>query len=142
MTSIQTFTYGKEEGGITTSWDKLKDYRRKLMNANAGMSDTYPSEALLLVLIRSLPSSYSSTVDILNIQRTLSVDHKLKFLEEKETDSMKRLMNMVTQPFAPENTYHLTNAQVLDHQMMRVINALVNASIQGSIWQGIIHISN
>jgi hypothetical protein len=84
MTSIQTFTYEKEGGGITASWDRLKDYRRKLVNANAGMSSTYPDEALLLILIRSLPSSYSSTVDTLNIQTTLSVDDKLKFLEEKE----------------------------------------------------------
>ncbi|KAA8618348.1 hypothetical protein PtrV1_07777 [Pyrenophora tritici-repentis] len=40
--------------------------------------------ALLLVLIRSLPKEFKTTIDTLNAQLNLTVEQKLKFLEEKE----------------------------------------------------------
>ena len=85
ITKIQMFTFEPGTSTITTLWDKLKDYRRKLVNANASMKDTYPDSALLLVLIRSLSKLFNSIVDTLNIQSTLLVEEKLKYLEEKET---------------------------------------------------------
>jgi hypothetical protein len=83
MTRIQRFAFD-EESGIKMSWDKLKDYGQKLVNANPEMKGTYSDKALLLILIRSLPVSYRSTVRTLNIQSTLAVDDKLKLLEENE----------------------------------------------------------
>ena len=44
----------------------------------------YPNRILLLILICSLPKSYSSTIDTLNIQSSLSIETKLKYLQEKE----------------------------------------------------------
>jgi hypothetical protein len=84
MTKIQTFIFDSEQSTITASWDKLKEYRRKLVNADATVESAYPDRTLLLVLIRALPKSYSSTIDTLNIQSSLSVENKPKFLEEKE----------------------------------------------------------
>jgi hypothetical protein len=83
MTRIQTFTFD-EESGNTTSWDKIKDYRRKLVNADPEMKGTYSDKALLLILIRSLPVSYRSTVDTLNIQSTLTVDDKPRFQRKRK----------------------------------------------------------
>ncbi|KAI0992054.1 hypothetical protein K3495_g16132, partial [Podosphaera aphanis] len=85
MTAIQTFSFGMENAStIATAWDKLKDFRRKLINANSKLKETYPDEGLFLVLIRALPSSYGSTVDTLNILLGMSIDEKLKHLQEKE----------------------------------------------------------
>ncbi|PWO17091.1 nuclear pore complex protein Nup107, partial [Pyrenophora tritici-repentis] len=44
----------------------------------------YKDSALLLVLIRSLPKEFKTTIDTLNAQLNLTVEQKLKFLEEKE----------------------------------------------------------
>ena len=67
MTKIQTFIFDSEQSTITASWDKLKEYRRKLVNADATVESAYPDRTLLLVLIRALPKSYSSTINTLNI---------------------------------------------------------------------------
>lgn len=84
MTKIQTFAFG-EDSTIIGSWDKLKDYRRKLGTADANAKTAYNDAALLLVLIRSLPKSFETTIDTLNAQSSLTVDDKLKYLEEKES---------------------------------------------------------
>jgi hypothetical protein len=84
MTNIQTFTFG-EDSTIVGSWDKLKDYRRKLGAADVNAKTAYNDAALLLVLIRSLPKSFETTIDTLNAQSSLTVDDKLKHLEEKES---------------------------------------------------------
>ncbi|KAI1663808.1 Short chain type dehydrogenase [Pyrenophora tritici-repentis] len=83
MTRIQTFTFDSEST-IIGSWEKLKDYRRKLVAADADTNGAYKDSALLLILIRSLPTRFRTTVDTVNAQLNLTVEQKLKFLEEKE----------------------------------------------------------
>jgi len=83
MTRIQTFTFDSEST-IIGSWEKLKDYRRKLVSADADTNGAYKDSALLLVLTRSLPKRFGTTIDTLNAQLNLTVEQKLKFLEEKE----------------------------------------------------------
>lgn len=83
MTMIQTFAFDSEST-IVGSWEKLKDYRRKLVSADTDTKGAYKDSALLLVLIRSLPVRFRTTIDTLNAQLNLTVEQKLKFLEEKE----------------------------------------------------------
>ncbi|KAI1516726.1 Retrotran-gag-2 domain containing protein [Pyrenophora tritici-repentis] len=83
MTRIQKFTFNPGNT-IVGSWEKLKDYRRKLVAADADTNGAYKDSALLLVLIRSLPKEFKTTIDTLNAQLNLTVEQKLKFLEEKE----------------------------------------------------------
>ena len=45
MTKIQTFIF-TEDMTITSAWEKLNEYRRKLVNANAALVATYPDETL------------------------------------------------------------------------------------------------
>ncbi|KAG9389228.1 hypothetical protein A1F94_002121 [Pyrenophora tritici-repentis] len=59
----------------------------KLKGRKSSMSarkSAYKDSALLLVLIRSLPKEFKTTIDTLNAQLNLTVEQKLKFLEEKE----------------------------------------------------------
>jgi hypothetical protein len=83
MTRIWTFTFDSEST-VVRSWEKLKDYRRKLVAADADTNRAYKDSALLLVLIRSLPKRFGTTINTLNAQLSLTVKQKLKFLEEKE----------------------------------------------------------
>jgi len=69
---------------ITSAWEKLNEYRRKLVNANATLVATYPDETLYIILQEALPEEYSSTIDTLDVQISMTVDAKLKHLEEKE----------------------------------------------------------
>jgi hypothetical protein len=84
ITNIQTFTFGKDST-IVGSWDKLKDYRRKLGAADTNAKTAYNDTVLLLMLIRSLPKSFETTIDTLNAQSSLIVNNKLKHLEKKES---------------------------------------------------------
>ncbi len=84
MTNIQTFTFSKDSTIIGLQ-DKLKDYRHKLRAADTNAKTAYNDTILLLVLIRSLLKSFKTTIDILNAQSSLTVDNKLKHLEEKES---------------------------------------------------------
>ena len=54
------------------------------MSADADTNGAYKDSALLLILIRSLPRRFETTIDTLNAQLSLTVEQKLKFLEEKE----------------------------------------------------------
>jgi hypothetical protein len=83
MTRIQTFTFDSDST-IVGSWEKLKDCRRKLVAADADTEGAYKDSALLLILVRSLPTRFRTTIDTLNAQLNLTVEQKLKFLEEKE----------------------------------------------------------
>ncbi|KAF5207339.1 hypothetical protein FRX31_003074, partial [Thalictrum thalictroides] len=83
LTAIQTFNFN-EYGSIVLAWDKLKEFRRKLGVANPDMRSAYNDVALFLVLSRSLPDEYTSTIDSLDVQSVLTVDEKLKHLEMKE----------------------------------------------------------
>jgi hypothetical protein len=83
MTKIQTLQF-EEDATIIGSWDKLKDFRRKLAAADANLKNTYNNEALFLILSRSLPTEYATKIDTLAIQSTMSVDDKLKHLKAKE----------------------------------------------------------
>ena len=89
MTKIQTFTF-TEDMTITSAWEKLNEYRRKLVNANATLVTTYPDETLYIILQEALPEEYSSTIDTLDVQISMTVDAKLKHLEEKERRIAKK----------------------------------------------------
>ena len=65
MTNIQTFAFS-EDSTIVRSWDKLKDYRRKLRVVDANAKTAYNNAVLLLVLIRLLLKSFEVTIDTLN----------------------------------------------------------------------------
>ncbi|KAF1935528.1 hypothetical protein EJ02DRAFT_516388 [Clathrospora elynae] len=82
MIRIQTLTFNPESA-IVSAWEKLKD-QRKLVAADADTDETYKDSALLLVIIRSLPKIFGTTIDTLSAQINLTVEQKLKFLEEKE----------------------------------------------------------
>lgn len=87
LTMIQTFTFkptSHPEMTVIEAWDKLKEYRRKLGAANPAFKDSYRDEALLLVLTRSLPSEYQTTIDAMSVQSTLAVEDKIKYLTAKE----------------------------------------------------------
>lgn len=62
----------------------LKDYRRKLVTADAMFKVAFQDSALLLVLCRSLPESFTTTIDIISAQHNLTIMQKLRYLEEKE----------------------------------------------------------
>ena len=66
MTKIQTFSL-KENSTIIKSWDKLKDYRRRLGAVDQSAKNAYSNSALFLVLIRALLSKFASTINTLNI---------------------------------------------------------------------------
>lgn len=86
MTRIQNFTFNKDTG-IDGSWSKLKEYRRKVIAANAVMKNAYPDEALLLILTIALQKQgrYTAVVDGFMTQQSLTVDEKIKILQEKES---------------------------------------------------------
>lgn len=83
MNLIQTFFIG--DLSIIDTWDKLKDFRRKLCAADYEVKDTYQLRALLLILIRAIPKEYTSTIDTLDAQPDLSFEEKLKRLQTKES---------------------------------------------------------
>ena len=85
MTKLQNFTFEKDVG-IDGSWTKLKEYRRKIVAANAVIKNAYPDEALLLVLTLSLQKQgqYTAVVDGFLTQQSLSTEEKIKILGEKE----------------------------------------------------------
>jgi hypothetical protein len=63
----------------------LKDYRHKLEVVDTNAKTVYNNTTLLLVLIRSLLKSFKTTINTLNAQSSLTVNNKLKYLEEKES---------------------------------------------------------
>lgn len=87
MTLIQTFTFqppSQPEMTIMEAWERLKEYRRKLGAANPAAKDMYKDDSLFLILTRSLPTEYASTLDGLDIQEGMTVDTKIKHLQAKE----------------------------------------------------------
>ncbi|RKF79394.1 hypothetical protein GcM3_056044, partial [Golovinomyces cichoracearum] len=83
LTAIQTFDLNQYHT-VTQAWYKLKQFRRKLGAANPDMKNAYTDQALFLVLTRSLPQEFISTIDIIDVQVSMTVDEKLKHLEAKE----------------------------------------------------------
>ena len=89
MTALQNFVYDKEVG-MDSSWTKLKEYRRKLVAADASMKTAYPDTSIFLILTVALRrhQEYSSILDGFLTQQSLTTDEKLKILMEKE-DQLK-----------------------------------------------------
>ncbi|KAI1005575.1 hypothetical protein K3495_g2642 [Podosphaera aphanis] len=85
MTRIQTFDYDPEKG-IDGSWEKLMDFRRKLVSAGKTLKNLYPDRSLFLIFTRSLPSEYKATKDGLRFHKDMSVGNKLKELMESEEE--------------------------------------------------------
>ena len=112
LTAIQTFNFD-QYGSVMTSWDKLKEFRRKLGAANPNMRMAYTDESLYLVLQRSLPPEYTTTIDGLIIQTSLTVEERLKHLESKE-NRMKASVDQAHASFKPRDrefipSQHLKN---------------------------------
>ena len=85
LTKIATFEF-RQEMGLDNSWAKLKEFRRKLISADPIMKNAYPDAALFLILTKTLPAAFKATTDGFRIQVTLSVEDKLKILNEVEED--------------------------------------------------------
>ncbi|KAG6077723.1 hypothetical protein E4U15_004564, partial [Claviceps sp. LM218 group G6] len=71
---------------IDGSWTLLKTYRRRIHGAKFIMKMSYPDEALLSILTTALDmdNEYRSTIDSLASRDDLSVEQKVKALQEKE----------------------------------------------------------
>ncbi|KAI0997163.1 hypothetical protein K3495_g11024 [Podosphaera aphanis] len=84
ITVIQPFEFD-DYPSVTVAWDKLQDFRRKLGVASLDMKKAYTDSALFLVLIRSLPKDYASTIDGIAVQVFLTIDEKWLYLVEKKS---------------------------------------------------------
>ncbi|KAK1918734.1 hypothetical protein P3342_010205 [Pyrenophora teres f. teres] len=62
---IQTSTFDSENT-IVGSWEKPKDYRRKLVSVDVDINGAYQHSALLLTLTRLLLTRFRTTIDTLN----------------------------------------------------------------------------
>ncbi|KAI0996954.1 hypothetical protein K3495_g11227 [Podosphaera aphanis] len=85
MAKIQDFEY-TEEMRIDAAWGTLKDYRRKLISADKSLRNTYPDKFLFLILTRKLPKSFTTVLDGFRTQQQLTLDEKIRILQEKEED--------------------------------------------------------
>lgn len=85
MTSLHAFSFDKELG-IDGSWSRLKEFRRKIVAANAAMKNSYPDDALFLILTLALQKQgqYTAVIDGFLTQQSLTIDEKIKILQEKE----------------------------------------------------------
>lgn len=83
LANIANFVYDAKLG-VNGCWAKLKEYRRKLIAANALMKNSYPDEGLLMIFTRTMPIEFRATIDVLKFQLTMTVDEKLKALYEVE----------------------------------------------------------
>jgi hypothetical protein len=87
MTKIQNFRFQPEEQPemtIIEAWDKLKEYRRNIGAADQVAKSVYQDTALYLILTWSLPVDYQGVSDTLNIQVSLIIKDKIKYLQTKE----------------------------------------------------------
>ncbi|KAI1005001.1 hypothetical protein K3495_g3214 [Podosphaera aphanis] len=91
MTMIQNFNFD-EVSGIDDCWEKLKEFRRKLVSADISLQNMYPDSALFLVLTQTLPSEYKATKDGLRLHKNMSIEDKLRELAKVEND-LKREEN-------------------------------------------------
>ena len=80
---LHGFTW-TDESTIINAWNKLKETRRKIVNAKPSTRGQYDDASLLIILTSALPETYQSTVDTLNIQTNLTVEDQLKHLQNKE----------------------------------------------------------
>ncbi|KAI0991596.1 hypothetical protein K3495_g16591, partial [Podosphaera aphanis] len=85
LASIATFEF-EEDTRLDNAWAKLKEYRRKLISADPIMRNAYPDAALFLILTKSLPSAFKATTDGFRLHNQMSVDEKLRILNEVEED--------------------------------------------------------
>ncbi|KAI1001499.1 hypothetical protein K3495_g6706 [Podosphaera aphanis] len=91
MSKIQSFPdqFDVEEKGIHSAWGTLKGYRRKLIAADESLRSAYPDKTLILILAKTLPSTYPSILDSFRGNKW-TMEEKLKILLEKEEDSRAR----------------------------------------------------
>jgi hypothetical protein len=106
MTKIQNFRFHPEEQPemtIIKAWDKLTEYRRKISSADQAAKSAYQETALFLILTRSLPVDYRGVIDTLDIEVSLTIEDKIKYLQAKEL----RLHHVLEQAYiASGQKYH------------------------------------
>ncbi|KAG9384357.1 hypothetical protein A1F94_003904 [Pyrenophora tritici-repentis] len=87
---------------------------------------TYKDSALLLVLIRSLPKEFKTTIDTLNAQLNLTVEQKLKFLEEKEVrDQQDANEKLFQHSERRRSMFRLTGVEIIRTRHYRLTPNLV-----------------
>jgi hypothetical protein len=87
MTKIQNFRFHPEEQSemtIIEARDKLKEYHRNLFVADQAAKSTYQDNALFLILTLSQPIDYQGVIDTLDIQVSLTIEDKIKYLQPKK----------------------------------------------------------
>ncbi|KAG5941537.1 hypothetical protein E4U60_007872 [Claviceps pazoutovae] len=85
MTKMQNFAFNRKTD-IDGCWTFLKTYRGRIYAAKSFMRTSYPDEALLMTLTMALDkdNEYRSAVGSLASRDDLSVEPKVKALQEKE----------------------------------------------------------
>ncbi|KAI1002516.1 hypothetical protein K3495_g5684 [Podosphaera aphanis] len=74
-----------QKKGLTGSWEKLKELRRKLVSADKTLKNLYPDRSLFLIFTRSLPSEYKATKDGLRLHKDIKEDEKAHAAFRKKT---------------------------------------------------------
>ncbi|KAG9384372.1 hypothetical protein A1F94_003919 [Pyrenophora tritici-repentis] len=101
----------------------------KLKGRKSSMSarkSAYKDSALLLVLIRSLPKEFKTTIDTLNAQLNLTVEQKLKFLEEKEVrDQQDANEKLFQHSERRRSMFRLTGVEIIRTRHYRLTPNLV-----------------
>ncbi|KAG5966054.1 hypothetical protein E4U58_002622, partial [Claviceps cyperi] len=89
------FTFGQELG-IDASWTKLKEYRRK--SEHEEVRNTYPDNAMFILPATALQKQecYSVIIDTSLTNQSLSIEEKLRILQEKEAQMMASSGNKET----------------------------------------------
>lgn len=74
------------EDGMTIedAWTKIKELRRRVVDANPALKPAFPESQLFELLLAGLPDGYSVTRATLDAQTNLSVQDKLYILQKQE----------------------------------------------------------
>ncbi|KAI0994064.1 hypothetical protein K3495_g14119, partial [Podosphaera aphanis] len=86
MSMITSFKFDPALG-VYSNWDKLKEYRRKLISADQDMKNTFPDKSLYLILTKSLPPAYKATTDSNRVHLSMDLSDKLRLLYEVEQET-------------------------------------------------------
>ncbi|KAI1000195.1 hypothetical protein K3495_g8003 [Podosphaera aphanis] len=134
MTRIQTFTFD-EDKGIFAAWSLLKDHRRKLVAANPNLRQTYPDEALFLILTRSLPKSFKLLSRASIAQLNLTIQEKMDMLIEHKMDLREEEVAEMAH-FSKANACHGARAPGLNPALSRIRSTIAQSRITSLKKQG------
>ncbi|KAG9378492.1 hypothetical protein A1F94_010261 [Pyrenophora tritici-repentis] len=105
---------------------RLTEAMEELEIAETDKHTKIRDSALLLVLIRSLPKEFKTTIDTLNAQLNLTVEQKLKFLEEKEVrDQQDANEKLFQHSERRRSMFRLTGVEIIRTRHYRLTPNLV-----------------